>query len=389
MKRISWICLLLIFCHGWSAVAAEKEWTFLIYINGNNNLDPYGAMNINAMENVPSSPDVNVVVQWASYRRETALRLLVQPDSNPEYVTSPVLADLGRVDMGDHRTLSDFLKWGHDQFPAKKYFVVVWNHGTGWNRRSVESLRDISLDDFTDNLITTEQLGQVMHDFSEYSGKKVEVYASDACLMASIEVADEMSESVKYFGGSQHLEPAYGWPYEQFLKQMIANPSMDGGQALQILAKEYLAAYSDGVYGEEAVTFSAYDLSFFPALKDSIRALAQSLNQSWSMSSSKILDAALDSEWFFRKQNRDLVHFVKNLKKSETTVSSAVLDSVLESSKKFIIANEASADYPGAHGITIWMPQRAYEFVVDKERYKKLKFNQNTDWSSFLYSVWN
>ena len=388
MKRISCFCFFLFLFQSASVLATEKEWTFLIYINGNNNLDPYGALNINSMENAPASSDVNVVVQWASFERETALRLKIQPDMSPEDVTSPVLEDLGQVDMGSHQTLLNFLKWGHDHFPAKKYFVVVWNHGTGWNREFGVFERDISHDNFTSNQITTEQLGHVMQNFSQYIGKKIEVYASDACLMASIDVADEMSDSVKYFGGSQELEPSLGWPYEAFLKKVMMKPAMDGGQALQILAREYLQAYSGGIYGNTPVTFSAYDFSVFSEMKSSMRDLGISLKQNWKKSSSQVLSAANSATWFFRRSNRDLIHFVKNLQNMETGISEVTVETVLERASRFLIANEVSENYPDAHGITIWFPLKSSEFYGSEQRYEKLKFSLNTGWHSFLSTIW-
>ncbi len=145
-----------------SVVAAEqKEWTFLLFLNGNNNLDDFGTLNMNQMETVGSSDKVNLVVQWASLEHRTVRRVLVKKDNDPRNVTSPVLENMGMVDMGDHRKLAEFIRWGVTNYPAKKYFVAVWNHGSGWHRmervrRGGVAAQDISFDDFTGNLITTE-----------------------------------------------------------------------------------------------------------------------------------------------------------------------------------------------------------------------------------------
>ncbi|HEY8280004.1 MAG TPA: hypothetical protein VIH99_10285, partial [Bdellovibrionota bacterium] len=92
--------------------AAEKEWTFLLFLNGNNNLDSYGALNINQMEEVGSSDQVNLVVQWASLANHGTKRLYVQKDNDTRRVTSPVVQDMGNADMGDVRVLEDFIRWG-------------------------------------------------------------------------------------------------------------------------------------------------------------------------------------------------------------------------------------------------------------------------------------
>ena len=33
--------------------------------------------------------------------------------------------------MADPRTLSDFIRWGVETCPAKKYVLVLWGHGNG------------------------------------------------------------------------------------------------------------------------------------------------------------------------------------------------------------------------------------------------------------------
>ena len=43
------------------------------------------------------------------------------------------LYDLGEKNMGLPSTLSDFLVWGIQSYPAEKYVLVLWNHGSGIN----------------------------------------------------------------------------------------------------------------------------------------------------------------------------------------------------------------------------------------------------------------
>jgi hypothetical protein len=48
---------------GWSQATAVKEWTFLVYMNADNNLYDFASLNFSQMEKVGSSDQVNVVVQ--------------------------------------------------------------------------------------------------------------------------------------------------------------------------------------------------------------------------------------------------------------------------------------------------------------------------------------
>ncbi len=93
------------------------DWTLLIFVNGHNNLDDAGFDDLNEMERVGSTPEVNVVVQWASLRNKTTRRLLVQKDNDPVNVTSPVLEELSHVDMGDVESFRSFVEWGIQKFP--------------------------------------------------------------------------------------------------------------------------------------------------------------------------------------------------------------------------------------------------------------------------------
>ena len=137
--------------------ATVKDWTFLVYLNGNNSLDSFGPVNIEQMEKVGSTNKVNVVVQWASLSAGKTVRLLAKKSADPTKVTSPIVQDLGKADMGDYRTLVDFIKWGAATYPAKHYFIDVWDHGSGWHGRRLETMAagggfkpmDISWDDNT------------------------------------------------------------------------------------------------------------------------------------------------------------------------------------------------------------------------------------------------
>lgn len=35
--------------------------------------------------------------------------------------------------MGQPSTLSDFINWGVSEFPARKYAIILWDHGSSIN----------------------------------------------------------------------------------------------------------------------------------------------------------------------------------------------------------------------------------------------------------------
>lgn len=118
------------------------EWTILSYLSADNDLEKNALFDINEMEAAGPSPNINYIVQldrpqfgyndgvnsWGE-----AVRIKIHQDGDRVKITSPVVMKLGpNVNSGDPKTLSDFIEWGVKAYPAKRYMLVLWSHGSGW-----------------------------------------------------------------------------------------------------------------------------------------------------------------------------------------------------------------------------------------------------------------
>ena len=367
---------------------AQKEWTFLLFLNGHNNLDSFGAYNINQMEQVGSSADLNMVVQWASIKNRKTQRLLVQKDNDTQKVTSPAVETLNPVDMGDYKSLVEFVRWGVQKYPAKHYFIAVWNHGNGWHLTSKDGgvqVRDISYDDNTGHHITTEQLGQALAESAQIIGHKVDIYGSDACLMAMAEVAGEMKNSVEYMVGSEEVEPGYGWPYNTFMARWADRPLQSAADVSIALTEEYLKAYDGGIYGTQDVTFSAMDLSKLDGLFNAMKDLKTSMASLSANDMKTVKTAANSTQSFTYSDYRDLSDFVNRVDKANVAVNSSILSDVNTAIRDLTIAAGGTGMYENsAKGVSVWMPTSASTLSSYKDRYSNLEVNKATDWLSFL-----
>ena len=372
-----------------STVAAQKEWTILVFINGNNNLDKYGAEDINEMETVGSTEKVNVVVQWASLRNRTVQRLLVTKDDQPTRVTSPILKDLGSVDMGDWQSLVEFVQWGVENFPAEKYFIDIWNHGSGWDRiKNGFHAQDISFDDITGNAITTKQLGQALDASAKIIGHKVDIYGSDACLMGMLEVAGEVADSVGVFVGSEETEPLKGWPYDSFLSAWNVLEDATPVNVAKALVESYVPSYQGGAQGNKQVTLSAFDLSKIDGVYSSIKDLSERIRNLSAAERAKVLDAATRTESFEISDNKDFLDFLDLL--SAEGIESLRLEDLAETKetiKGFIVANGVTDNYVRAQGAAVWLPTWKWDYHPKKTRYSSLVFDQKTQWSLALQAI--
>ena len=354
-----------------------KAWTILVYLNGHNDLDKFGEEDINEMEVVGSTAQTNLVVQWASLENsERTRRLFIQQDTKPSQVTSPVVQSLPRVDMGDYRSLIDFAQWGIQNYPAEKYFLIIWNHGGGWHRQELSPL-DISWDDFSKKLIRTEELSLVTGALKKTLGRKLDILGFDACLMGMAEILSEIHEDVDLVVASQEVEPGTGWPYDHFLKSLSPTSPTPPRVLTSNLVEEYIRSYSGGSQGEEDVTLSVIRASAYPALAQALTKARVELTG--ARGSSDIVKSYKDSLRFYSADYVDLGDFAQRLSAARL-ITPETRDEVLGALQRAVLANGTTNKYQRALGLSIWFPESAGQLSGNKKRYSSLKFNQQTNW---------
>ncbi len=390
MKTItkSFLVALFLTCSSYSVFAqegAEKEWTFLLFLNGHNSLSSFSDSNIIDMEKSGSTDQVNYVVQWGKMGEVNTKRLLVQKSVDSSKVTSPTVMDLKDNDMGDYHSLVDFVRWGVEKYPARHYFIAVWDHGSGWKTYGAKNgfhATDISLDDNTGHKITTEELGLALAESKKIIGHNIDIYGSDACLMQMIEVATEMKDSINYFVGSQELEPGEGWPYSPFFAKWGALPTQTPAEIAVLLSKEYFAAYNGGVYGSgRNVTFSALDMSKLDAVISSSMQLSQHLKSLGSDALKSIKNEVTTVQGFYYSDYIDYGDFLKKVESLPVQKDHRVIARAQADLYSLVLSTNNSPLYSRATGLSIWIPTTE---TSDMARYSGLQFSKLSGWDTFL-----
>ena len=358
----------------------DKEWTIMVYINAKNNLEKYGLLDVNEMEMVGSSEKVNVVAElgringydssdgnWVASRR-----YLVTKDANMYKIASPVVQDLGKVDMGDYNHLIEFTNWAKANYPAKRYMLIVWNHGSGWDKNGRQRLeKGISYDDETGNHITTPQLGLALKAVG-----KIDVYGSDACLMQMPEVVYEIKDNVTYVVGSEETEPGDGYTYNDMLAPLIANPTMSAFE----MGKLAVDAYSDH-YAElgQSFTQSLVKTSAMPQFVTLMNGFAEAMMAAGEKALVKT--AISGAQNYAVSDNHDIAHFAQLMGAStnDATVK-AKAQAVQNYIKKSLVAhNRVDSAYSDSYGIAGYMP--GYYYNGD---YNSLAWAAASKWDEFI-----
>lgn len=175
--------------------------------------------------------------------------------------------------MGEAATLSEFLAYGVEHYPADSYGLLLWNHGAG-------PLIGYGVDEVHggDGLLLLE-----MRDALENSpfngGNRLEWMGFGACLMANMEVALMMAPYARYMFASEEVSPGRGLSYTA-LKE-ISQGSLNGrdvGTSFIEATFNYYEGLAEGtLYSDFDVTFSLLDLERVQAVHDAADALFEDL----------------------------------------------------------------------------------------------------------------
>ena len=254
---------------GPAAGSALKQWTVMVYMSADNNLETDGIHDLNEMESVGSTVDVNILAQFdRSPEYDTTngdwtgtKRFYVTKDNDMSTIASREAADLGEQNMGDPRTFINYTTWAVDNYPAQHYLVVFWDHGGGWY--------GVCWDDTDNDYLNLDNVSDGLRGLSEHLGRPVDVVGFDACLMAGIEILYQIRGLCDVACTSGTTEPNEGWPYDWILPALAMKPSMTPRELSVEITEDYVNSYTDGKPDPAdtvLATMSAWDMARVPRL---------------------------------------------------------------------------------------------------------------------------
>jgi len=363
------------------------EWTVMIYLDADNSLESAGINDINEMEMVGSTADVNIVVQadripgydisnsdWTNTRR-----YYITQDSNPILINSE-FNDLGELNMGEPQTLIDFTNWAIINYPAKKYLLVIWNHGGGF--RSLSLTKDIAWDDTSGgDRITMSELKYALSAISTQMGKNIDIVGMDACLMAMTEVAYQIKDYADILVASEENEPGDGWPYDTILGELVGNPLISSGQLAVDIVDKYIFSYS---YGN--VTLSAIDLSRMNTLATQLSNLALAVMSDTLTPKNIYINTAYYSQYYGDPDFIDLYDFCNQLLaySNSLEVKNIALNIQQTLNYAVIKSGYSGGSVSGSKGLSIYFP---WYYAYNSNKYHSTNFAQDTFWDEMLLSL--
>ncbi|MBR2780003.1 MAG: zinc-ribbon domain-containing protein [Eubacteriaceae bacterium] len=214
--------------------ANAQSATVMIYMVGSNleSQNGCGTADLIEIANANFGDNVNVVVQtggttyWKNDVMDdgTVQRWEVKNGKFTE------LEDLGKQRMLVDYSLSDFITFAADEYPADRYILIMWDHGGG-------SLYGFGYDElytndtmFLTNIYSALKMSNVKFDFIGF----------DACLMATVETALAMEPFADYLIASEETEPGGGWYYTNWLTELSRNTSINTVELGRMIVDDFI-----------------------------------------------------------------------------------------------------------------------------------------------------
>lgn len=308
--------------------ASKKDWTIMVYLDADNDLEAAGLEDFNEMER-----GLQAAIDAGNPGIENQLNIIVMIDRCDGYVSSPTTnggsdwkdtrlyrikpdtdyymfnserlkhGESGEKNMGDPATLSSFISFTKKYYPADNYGLILWNHGGGTRSLNSSSSsgpsRAMCWDEGNDNdaLYLDEVQQALSENFSQ--DDKLSLIGFDMCLMAMVEVAYEFRNLADYMVGSMEEEQGDGWDYTDILGNINTVSPTPRELASNIVDSyhNYIEAYGR----DDGQTQSAIDLSKIEGLKTEIDKFAAAIYN--ENKKSQIEDIRDSSVHFYHSEN--------------------------------------------------------------------------------------
>ncbi len=356
-----------------AAPATRAQWTVMVYISGDNNLEDYVVKDIELeLAATGSSANVQVVALadrgpgYDTSYGDWQTTKLFHVTQGMTAASENAVADWGERNFGDPQTLIDFITWAKANYPADHYALYFWGHGWNWHPGYV--MRD----DTDDDTLDMEEIKGALPSIGF-----IDMVGFDGCNMASIEVQMLWHGYATAVTHSQEWVGMEGVQYDLVLAQLAADPNMTADQVAIATSqtatsdKTWSAVAVDGRFDALLAAVDQWSL----ALNNGLGANRRKYDRAFGATRS-FWQAPMDKDLYDMAYEINRLVSDPNIKSTSQAVMSAV-DAV-------VLHDRHVNAYADTHGITIYHISNAAEKDSNYTYYRTLDFALQTGWDEFL-----
>ena len=252
--------------------------------------------------------------------------------------------DLGSVSMTKPETLSGFIKYCEDKYPANRYSLIFWDHGGG-------SVSGYGYDEkyASSGSMDLAEIDKALTN----SGVKFDFVGFDACLMATAENALMLTKHADYMIASEETEPGVGWYYTNWLTSLSKNSSMPTIEIGKEIIDDFIEVCDQKCKGQ-STTLSIIDLAELETtvpktLTDFAASTSNLIKNNEYRTVSNARSGAREFAVSSKIDQVDLVHLAKNMGTEE---GNQLAETILNAVKY----NRTSSNMTNSYGLSIYFP---------------------------------
>lgn len=388
---LSWNCSILDFRGVKIPKDVKEQYTFLVYMVGSDleaGTEEWSGgaatLDMKEMMSIGSTPNLNIIVTTGG-----ALAWQ-QPEISAEKIQRWKIEKGEKVALGDSEdtymsnpnTLKNFIIWGTKNYPANRYALVLWNHGSG-------SVEGFGLDQNNNRTLKLTNIKTALEEAYKVTGVKFDLIGFDACLMATLETANILAPYSNFMVASEEVEPGHGWDYKSITRAIAEDPKIPGLNLGKTIAQSY-EKHAFYHFTQRDITLSVISLNQISSVvkateklievagkdvKDPVRfkqiAQARSISEDYGNSETASFDMT------------DLMDLSLNLKNNYPQESEELIDSL----KRAIVFKVRGKAKPAANGLSIYFPGKDREhFLSNSIMYDMANFSDGYTKFIKLYS---
>jgi len=316
--------------------------TVMIYMCASNleSESGLGYMDIKEMMAATVGSNVNIVIETGGCTKWSTSQ--ISGSTNQRHIIqngrlTTVESRLGQKDMTDGETLTDFIEYCAEEYPANRNILILWDHGAG-------SVDGWGYDEYNYyDTLTIDEMGEALYN----AGVTFDFIGFDACLMSTMEVACVLYDFADYMIASEDYESGYGWEYKYWLTELAKNPAIDTVELSKTICDDFVAESS----GEDAI-LACVDLSYmklvYSTWKDFAFAAKDQLldsNFTWTIENEGV--RSLDDILGLFSTESDIADMMAIAHSVDGVEESEALISALASATVYCSANSGCAEMTG------------------------------------------
>jgi len=261
---------------GWTqdsqGASASRKWTFIVYMAADNDLESASIADLNELEAVKlNAAPVSILAlvdrhpgfdmtngNWSDTR-------LFEIKTDPNGLNSTIVSarldcpELGlskdtetELNTADPLVLSRLIDFAKRSYPAERYALFIWGHGTGWRSGPFTDApqaqgKAVAFDDTHGQYMALPSFGRAI------AGKGLSVIGFDTCYAAILELAYQVRNDAELFAGSEGEVLSNGWDYTALFTDFLSRPDLlvsDLGDSIQGQFSAQYAALSSATISQ-------------------------------------------------------------------------------------------------------------------------------------------